>query len=168
MNFTKIGLLKEGFVGFYNINSFFNGRADIKIPGNPGNYIVFRIEKSKPTFLEKSPAGWFKGIDPTVGIEKLGGKWVEGANVLYIGQTGYTEGKKGTLKYRIQTFIKFGSGKDVGHWGGRLIWQVKGHENFLIAWRIIENNENPLIKEKQMRKEFKDIYGKIPFANLIE
>jgi len=158
MNFTREGILKEGFVGFHIIESFIRSGYS-EVPNKPGNYIVFRSETPEPTFLEKSPAGWFKGKDPTVSIEILWENWIDGAHVLYIG-------KGINLNKRIKDFIRFGSGKRVGHMGGRLVWQVEGHENFLIAWMAVNTNENPRSKEKQMIREFKAIYGKRPFANL--
>ena len=72
---------------------------------------------SPATFAERSCGGWFKGKEPTVANAALVANWVENAEVVYIG-------KADQLKRRQTQFADFGIGKPVGHWGGRLIWQL--------------------------------------------
>ena len=67
-----------------------------EIPSVAGVYLVIRLNRNAPEYLEKSPAGWFKGNDPTEDIEVLKSNWVEGVNVIYIG-------KANSLKERIRT-----------------------------------------------------------------
>jgi hypothetical protein len=59
--------------------------------------------------------------------------WVDGAEVVYIG-------KADQLKRRLTQFADFGGGKPIGHWGGRLIWQL--HEYRRAALRV-ERNAGP-------------------------
>lgn len=72
------------------------------------------------------------------------------------------------LRSRIKELLDFGQGKSVGHYGGRLIWQLKDAENLFICWKeFSEKNDDPK-KIKQARiNQFKKIHdGKLPFANL--
>jgi hypothetical protein len=79
-------------------------------------------------FAERSCGGWFKGKDPTVPQEDLTANWVDDAEVVYIG-------KADQLKRRLTQFADFGAGKPVGHWGGRLIWQLTNVDRLLVAWK---------------------------------
>jgi hypothetical protein len=91
-----------------------------------------------------------------VHIELLQRQWVPGAPVIYIG-------KGDDLNKRIGAFIAFGAGKPVGHWGGRLVWQIAESPRFLIAWRKCSK---PREQEKELLLEFEAQYGRLPFANL--
>ena len=81
-HWTIAGLQEAGFEGFGNI-------ADLTpsdIPTAPGVYVVARGSGSDPTFLESSPAGHFKGKDPTAAISVLKQRWVPDTEVIYIGK----------------------------------------------------------------------------------
>jgi hypothetical protein len=82
---------------------------------------------------------------------------VEGATVLYVG-------KGVNLQHRIKTYAKFGCGKPVAHWGGRYIWQLKGHQDLEIRWQVMDGD--PRQEESRRLQAFRDKYGKLPFANL--
>ena len=117
-----------------------------------------------PQFLEVGTGGYFKNKDPNVPISRLVSHWVEGALIVYIGQSG--SGSKGTLKKRISDMIKFGQGGRVGHRGGRFVWQIRGVEGLLFCWKEIWEDD-PRNVEKELIKTFKSIYGgRRPFANL--
>lgn len=58
---------------------------------------------------------------------------------------------------------RFATGQPVGHWGGRLLWQVD--MDYLFAWRETPGAD-PEVVEKPMLREFSDCYGSLPFANL--
>ena len=60
--------------------------------------------------------------------------------------------------------MSFGKGSNVGHWGGRLVWQLADSDQLLVAWKQTE--EDPRQVEKDMIKEFRNQYGARPFANL--
>lgn len=160
-DFQEQGLRIRGFQGFIKIK---NLRYDISlIPENSGIYIVLRKIKGLPIFLTENPGGSFKGKNPTVDIEKLHQKWVKNTHVIYIGKANDNDKK---LRSRLKTFLDFGSGKPVGHWGGRYVWQLQNSENFLIAWKTAKLNENPEELESILFKQFEEIYGSLPFANL--
>ncbi|SHH75818.1 hypothetical protein SAMN02745135_01988 [Caloranaerobacter azorensis DSM 13643] len=120
-------------------------------------------------FIDPGTGGFYKGKDPNVSIEQLKEKWIDDANVIYIGRAGGTaqNGKecKSTLRIRIKQYIKFGKGKNVGHCEGRYIWQMADSKELLTAYKAIKK-ENPVLKERKLIKDFQEYYGLIPFANL--
>jgi len=167
--FSKDDLLDMGFTGFIRLKDIGN---DFNIfPETKGLYIICTDVNQDISFCNPGTAGFFKGKDPNVTIDELNRKWVEDANVLYIGRAGGTakNGRvyRSTLKTRIMQYIKFGRGKNIGHWGGRYIWQIKGSEDLMIAYKILEE-ENPVIEEQELINKFKSHYnGRLPFANLV-
>jgi hypothetical protein len=129
------------------------------IPNVQGVYVVRAPDGFVPTFLEASRGGRFKGRDPTISVDTLTKLWVAETPILYMGKT------HDTLRRRIRALLDFGSGKPIGHWGGRALWQVRGAEQFVICWRPIVD-EDPRTVEKSMIAEFVRNFGKRPFANL--
>jgi hypothetical protein len=131
-----------------------------EIPTKPGNYIVVRRAKGDPKFKAHSEAGRFKGKDPTVSVSELVSQWVSGAQVLYVGQTG-------NLSKRIRQLCDFAAGKPVGHWGGRILWQVHGSEAFELWWQV-DLAKDPESTKRRLLRSFVDAHGRLPFANLRE
>jgi hypothetical protein len=167
--FSKDNLLSMGFVGFIRLKDIEN---DYNIfPDCKGLYIIYIDDNQDIGFYNPGTGGLFKGKDPNVTIEELNRKWVKDANVLYIGRAGGTA-KNGrvynsTLRTRIMQYLKFGKGKNIGHWGGRHIWQIKESDTLMIAYKILDEG-NPVIEEQELINEFKSHYnGRLPFANLI-
>jgi excinuclease UvrABC nuclease subunit len=76
--------------------------------------------------------------------------------VLYIG-------KADALRRRVRQYMAFGAGRPVGHWGGRLIWQLADSDALLVAWR---ETAEPLRVEAELLNAFADVFGSLPFANL--
>ena len=151
-DFTYAGARAAGFLGFVALHSL-----DItKVPTGSGVYLVFQTSGATPSFLDSSPAGWFKKKDPSAATEKLAEKWVAGAEVLYIG-------KALSLRRRLRQYRDHGMGKPVGHWGGRYIWQLAHAPSLLVAWK---EHEDPSLEESRLIAEFRRRYGAMPFANL--
>ena len=163
MNFQKTDLEEYGFKGFLKI-SYLKENGCRDIPEEMGVYIVARESSDKVCFLEESIGGHFKGKNPTVSISKLQDNWIDGAYVINIGKAGGT-GIKATLFSRIDQYIKFGDGKNIGHRGGRYIWQLEDSDELLIAWKSLDNEE-PEVVETELINDFRKQYGKRPFANL--
>ena len=102
MSFDLDDLRDRGFFGFASVREL---RSDFeRIPDAHGVYVVVRDSTSEPIFLEKSPAGWFKGQDPSRPITTLREKWIVESPVLYIGKAGPSRSR--TLRKRISEFIE--------------------------------------------------------------
>jgi len=149
-------LKQKGFVGFLSIDTLRRG-AITNVPEECGTLAVVREPANKPVYLDVNPGGHFKGHCPTVNRSYLEKNWVCGASVLYFGET------RNLLNKRIRELLDFGDGKPVAHWGGRLIWQLSGSENFLIAWCV---TDDPITLKVCMIKQFITEYCQYPFANL--
>lgn len=127
------------------------------LPSTGGVYVITYGGSKPGAFAEQSCGGWFKGKDPTVSQAALVANWVDDAEVVYIG-------KADRLKRRLTQFADFGSGKPIGHWGGRLIWQLPRTDQLLVAWRETPGRV-PLEVEGELIASFRQAHGKPPFAN---
>jgi hypothetical protein len=158
MNFCRNDLEDYGFAEFVRISNL-KQKGCGGIPKERGLYVVVRDDSQPVVYLERSIGGHHKGKDPTVSISELESSWVDGASVLYIGQT------TRTLHARIGEFIEFGKGRPVGHAGGRYIWQLRNSDQLAVAWKSLPDT-NPQREEARLIEQFKHRYGKRPFANL--
>lgn len=153
VEFTRPALEAGGFAGWV---PFGEVRASA-CPSSGGVYVI-TYGGSKPlTFSEQSCGGWFKGKDPTASHETLAANWVDDAEVVYIG-------KADQLKRRLTQFADFGAGKPVGHWGGRLIWQLPRVDQLLVAWKQTPG-QVPVEVEAELIASFRQAHGKPPLAN---
>lgn len=74
------------------------------------------------------------------------------------------DGKADQLKRRLTQFADFGAGKPVGHWGGRLIWQLPNVDALRVAWKETPG-QVPVKVESELIAAFRQVHGKPPFAN---
>lgn len=171
MNFNSLDDIKaNGFLGFKKISYLFIDKSPIsKVKGI---YLILYLDSTSPEFVEvgSGPALYKKKKNPNVSIEELKSNWVDDTIVINIGKAGGLNQKglegKVTLKSRLTTYLSFGQGKDVAHYGGRLIWQLKNYKNLIVCWKPTPDNEPREIEHKLIR-EFKHIYdNRKPFANL--
>lgn len=153
MIFTRRALETAGFLGWVP----FAQVRTCDCPVRGGVYVVVSRAESLTTFKTKSCAGWFKGRDPSVAADVLAANWVEDAEVVYIG-------KAENLKRRLTQFADFGAGKPIGHWGGRLIWQLAHIDALRVAW-METHGRSPVEVEAELIAEFRQTYEKPPFAN---
>ena len=149
-------LKQEGWSGFKPIRELRNSLSSITMVG--GVYLVLRVSEESPVFLTEGTGGYFKGKDPNVPISELSSNWIDGTPVVYIG-------KATSLKKRLSQYLRFGEGMNVGHYGGRYIWQLKDSNDLLICW--MPTVDDPEAVENLMIEEFKKNHnGDRPFANL--
>ena len=128
MKFNTIDDLKAaGFEGFIPVAQLQTDST--AIPRTAGVYMVVYTGENMPEFLSRGTGGFFKGKDPNVSITELGTNWVKNTCVVYIGKAGTT------LRKRLNQYLKFGNGQNIGHWGGRYIWQIKNSGNLLLCWK---------------------------------
>lgn len=161
--FQDLSKIKElGFTGFKTVEQLWNDNSCL--PNNRGIYVIINPDCSSKKFLLKGVGGYFKDKDPNISLSELSTNWVDNCQVVYIGQAG-GNGSSATLKKRLKQYLDFGKGKPVGHYGGRLIWQLSNHKNLIVAWKAINTND-PRNEEAILIQEFYDYYGKLPFANL--
>ena len=161
--FKNIERLKEnGFVGFKTIQELFEDSSSL--PAVKGVYMIININQKKPAFLKAGSGGFFKGKDPNISLEDLQANWINNTHVVYIGKAGGGT-SNATLKRRLGDYLKFGQGRNIGHYGGRLIWQLASYSNLIVCWKPLPNEE-PRVVEAQLIKDFTTEYGNRPFANL--
>lgn len=63
----------------------------------------------------------------------------------------------------MKQFMKFGLGQPVGHWSGRLIWQIKNQKKLKICWKSLPNDD-PREIEKNLIRQFENQYNKKTFC----
>ncbi len=160
-NWTRRGLEQVGFTGFVPFARL--PKADVH--DEAGVYVVLRETGGAPEFLPSSPAGRFKGKDPSVAVERLRGNWVDSARVVYIGKASAATPKRG-LRRRLEEYRRHGTGKKAGHWGGRFVWQLADSAELLVAWRPSVAGVDAAAEESALLHAFVQRYGLLPFANL--
>jgi len=70
----------------------------------------------------------------------------------------------GALRQLVRQLIAYGSGRPVGHQGGRYLWQLDGSDRLLVAWLA-----DPLAtqRENELLGAFAVAYDAYPFANVV-
>jgi hypothetical protein len=156
ITFDRHGLEREGFSGFVPVSRLSGARGVDVPPRDPGVYVLVRAGTEKPQFIDPGTGGWFKGTDPNVRTTVLEANWVHAASVVYIGMAS-------SLKARLSQLIRFGRGRNVGHKGGRYLWQLADSEDLLVAWQV---DADPVARESELLKAFVAEHGALPYANL--
>ncbi|WP_313386554.1 hypothetical protein [Chishuiella sp.] len=165
MNFNDINEIKKaGFIGFEKMSNLFIDNSSI--PKIKGVYLVLNPNFKKFDFINIGTGGYFKGKNPNVSIDELKLNWVKNSLVVYIGKAG-SDTSKATLNSRLKQYFGFGQGKNIGHWGGRFIWQLKNSSDLIVCWKPLLNDD-PRTFENQLIKEFLTKFNKRPFANLAD
>lgn len=157
---SRASLEAAGFVGFSATVTLQLDRCE-RVPVERGVYVVTRDPAYPVQFRAKSPAGHYRGVDPTLAIETLTERWVEGATVLYVGIAPGT-GVRALLQQRIKRTVRFGGGADIAHPGGASLWQLEGSMQLRIAWLTLEEDPRPL--RAALIAEFVARHGRAPFA----
>ncbi|MDE6703524.1 MAG: GIY-YIG nuclease family protein [Muribaculaceae bacterium] len=151
-------LTQLGFKGFKTVGLLKSSCREI--PEKQGVYIVLRKNTNNPEFLETGTGGTHKEkTEPNVSISELNANWVDYTPVMYIG-------KSVNIRQRIRAYMSFGRGKEAGHWGGRLIWQLADADDLIVCW--CETEEDSREVERKMIEKFTDAFDERPFANLAD
>ena len=165
MTFNDIDEIKKaGFTGFKKMSELFADSS--ALPRTKGVYLVLNLSNKAPELATVGTGGHFKGKNPNVSIGELKANWVDKTIVVYIGKAG-SDTSSSTLKSRLKQYFSFGQGKNIGHWGGRLIWQLATSNNLVVCWKTL-TNEDPRTFEGKLIKDFVTQYGNRPFANLAD
>ncbi|WP_208644989.1 hypothetical protein [Mucilaginibacter kameinonensis] len=165
LTFNDLKEFKEmGFEGFKSISELFQSSSTL--PDEQGVYCILTPINGICNFLEVGCGGHFKGKNPNVSLQELKRNWVLGSQVIYIGKAG-GEGRKSTLRTRLRQYLKFGHGKPVGHWGGRLIWQIQNSSDLIVCWKSLPSQE-PREYEAELIRHFVSRFGQRPFANFTD
>jgi hypothetical protein len=163
VDFSSVEDLRKDFQGFVTVASL-RQNACQDVPVAPGVYLAIWPDCAEPEFLLRNPGGHFKGRDPTIPSFQAASRWIDRSRIIYIGKAGRSS-SDANLQGRLRMYMRFGMGEPVAHWGGRLVWQLVGHENMQICWRIT-HAESAEAYEKQLIQEFKRQFGRRPYANL--
>lgn len=143
-------------MGFKKISELWTDQSCI--PDAKGVYLVLTPTPNQPAFLDTGVGGFFKGKNPNVKLEMLTNNWVGNAQVIYIG-------KATSLRKRLKQYLRFGQTKNVGHWGGRYIWQLENHMDLIFCWRTT-SDQVPSVVEQELIDIFRKQFKERPFANL--
>lgn len=160
MDFGSLGSLSiNGFKGFRQIDKL---ALDLdEVPQVKGIYVMLYTSSEYPNFCKNGSGGWFKGEDPNEDKDFLEDRWVHGAIVVYIGMSDRP------LRTRVSEFLKFGNGQNIGHRGGRLVWQIQERRQLALCWKAYGEYPRTVREiERAMIAEFEATYGKRPFANI--
>jgi hypothetical protein len=156
MTFNDLDEIKKaGFTGFKKMNELFLDNS--MLPDTNGVYLVLNIDNKPGEFLTVGSGGHFKGKDPNISLADLKFNWVDNTKVVYIG-------KATSLRSRLRQYFGFGQGKNIGHYGGRLIWQIKYSKDLVVCWKTLTTD--PREFEVDLIQQFVKTYGCRPFANL--
>ena len=165
MDFNNIDDIKKaGFTGFKKMSELFIDSSSI--PKIKGVYLVLNPNFKKAEYLQIGTGGHFKGKNPNVTLDELKSNWVDNSLTVYIGKAG-SETSNATLHSRLKQYFGFGQGKNIGHWGGRLIWQLKNSADLIVCWKSLPNDD-PRTFENQLIRKFVSEFSKRPFANLAD
>jgi hypothetical protein len=115
--FTREGLERLGVLGFVPVHALREQMALMRaIPRDEGGvYLAFRDSAGPPRFRRVNPAGTWRG-DPTLPLEELRRRWVDGSPIVYVGKADLTPSTN--LRKRISAYLQFGAGSNARHSGG--------------------------------------------------
>ena len=146
-----------GFTGFLTVGECMkSGFPTGRPPSLSGVYILCAPTGFEPDFIPPDEALAAGNVHFPWTAERLARKWVESAEVLYIGKS--TE-----FRRRLRQLVRHAQGRTVTHTGGEIVWQLRGFQHLLICWRPCHEPrefESSLLQAFRRSQE-----GKLPFAN---
>ena len=161
---TKSDLITQGFTGFTTVGELQSGPLPrLEELSQRGVYAVVCSPTYTPSFIEVESARRNCNVISPWSLERLKRKWVSGVEVLYFGKAG-TDTEKGTLRKRLNEFIRHSQGKTKNHRDGEILWQLRGYKNFEIGYLPTDNPEQ---EESRLIDLFESKTGQLPFANKV-
>ena len=156
-----------GFTGFLTVDECI--RNDL--PRDPalnecGVYLVCDSSGSEPVFIPPEEARETRNVIRPWPVSRLEGKWVDAAEILYIGLAGAQSSR--ALRKRLRDLCRHANGHttDRGpHRGGEILWQLRGYEQLLICWHPTAHPPAPRNLERSLISSFDHSLGTLPFAN---
>ena len=145
--------------GFRDWNPLLEADRSKTLPDLPGVYAVSYDAGCPSSWPTASCGGWHKGRNPAVDPKRLELEWVDETDIVYIGRTDRT------LAKRIGEFARFGRGEPIGHWGGRLVWQLPEPTRLMVGWMALDRGLAGQ-RERALLTEFVAALDRLPFANL--
>jgi hypothetical protein len=157
---VKSGLPKRG--GIESIRAL--RKSDLSgVPETPGVYMVGRPYNVSMRLLKRSPAGHFKGRDPSLPVSELRQRLRANDITLYIGKASGRSARS-TLRARLRRYLRHGEGHRAAHWGGRAIWQIASSASLWVAW-FPTSSRGARQLERELLADFKKLFAAYPFAN---
>jgi hypothetical protein len=157
---SRTHLESLGFEGFLRVGEL-HADGCRAVPNEPGVYAIVRESTDAPKFLGRSEAPEWRGMNPTRPVVELEERWVAGAQLLFVAAAP-GPGVRNLLRQRVKRMLRFGSGAVVGHWGGRLVWQLADHRSLRVSWKV---TEAPVDAMNGLVQSFERAHGAMPFAN---
>lgn len=162
MEFTEAALRAAGFRGFVPFSAL-GSHSDAEME-KPGVYAVLRPAGIPMALNNASTGFWYKDKNPAYPLARLQSRWELPTPVLYFGKAGY-EYRGPSLRTRLGQYRDYGAGKNVGHRGGRAIWQLQGAAELLLVCWIATPGLHPECVERQLLRQFKSDFDLLPMAN---
>lgn len=164
---TSKFLADNGFIQLGDFKRFFDtGFPEESALSKCGVYAVTVGKNFEPSFIPPEKAQEAGNLIRPWTLEKLKEKWVEDAEVIYLGVAGVKAPR--TLRARIRDLIRHGQGRtneNGPHMGGELMWQLENHLWFQLWVLPLGNPPAPREKEQELITQFEKATGKLPFAN---
>lgn len=142
------------------------GVPDSPESGSCGVYALVRPECSPPEFIAPEEAKEVGNVIRPWSVSRLREKWVDGAQLLYIGVAGRKNPR--ALRLRLRNLVRHSLGKTSSngpHKGGEILWQVKGWPEFEVV--VLPTDDPPVPRESEVAliDEFRQALEVLPFAN---
>ena len=68
---------------------------------------------------------------------------------------------------RIRALVRYGTGHNIGHAGGRVLWQLPSSGGLVVCWHPTKDGADALSEERRLLNGFREQHKRLPFANAI-
>jgi hypothetical protein len=150
MAYSIVDLRSFGFRGFETLRTWNKKQVlDTHHQDVEGIYVVAR--ESVPTFMgddhhRTRPRVWT--------ANEAAERWVCGVQTLYFGKGPLRAPRRSTRKglaNRVAELQAHGYGNGSQHYGGKLLWQIDGKDDFLVGWKVLHEGQSAQIESGLIR-----------------